>query len=123
MTIAPHRLPSPTKILPTPIPPLRHFRTLRPKEARSHRKVHFPEGVAAYYRPYSPTDPSDHVQGWYNHFNPYRLFRTLPPTGGNKINIYHEWTQFWDPDDPRYEPLYQRLMLEFYRLQQLAHQK
>ena len=77
----------------------------------------------AHYRPFSPTYPSDHVHDWYNHFNPYRLFRTLPPTGGNKINIDHEWTRFWDPDDPMYEPLHQRLMLEFYRLQQLAHQK
>ena len=63
------------------------------------------------------------MQDWYNHFNPYFLFLTLPHTGGNKINIDPEWTQFWDQDDPRYEPLHQRLMLEFYRLQQLAHQK
>ena len=85
--------------------------------------MHFPEGVAAYYRPFSPTDPSDHLQDWYNHFNTYRLFRTLPPTGGNQIDLDPEWTQFWDPDNPRYEPLHQRLMLEFYRLQQLAHQR
>ena len=39
------------------------------------------------------------------------------------MNIDPEWTQFWDPDDPRYEPLHQRLMLEFYRLQQFAHQR
>ena len=63
------------------------------------------------------------MQDWYHHFNPYRLFRTLPPQGGNEIHLDPEWTRFWDPDEPRYEPLHQRLMLEFYRLQQLAHQK
>ena len=85
--------------------------------------MHFPEEVIAFYIPFSPTDPPDHVQDWYNHFNPYRLFRTLPPQGWNPIDLDPEWTPFWDPDDPRFEPLYQRLMLEFYRLQQLAHQK
>ena len=88
---------------------LKHFRTLEPHEPRSPRRVHFPEEAGAHYRPFSPTDPSDPVQDWYHHFNPYRLFRTLPP--------------FWDPDEPRYAPLHQRLMLEFYRLQQLANQR
>ena len=101
----------------------RHPRRSGPNDSRPSPKVHFPEDPIAQYRPFSPSDPSDHVQDWYNHFNPYRLFRTLPPTGGNKINIDPEWTRFWDPDNPRCEPLHQRLMLEFYRLQQLAHQK
>ena len=57
----------------------RHFRRLRPTDPRSPRKVHFPEEAIAHYRPFSPTDPSDYVQDWYNHFNPYRLFQTLPP--------------------------------------------
>ena len=64
-----------------------------------------------------PKEPSDH------HFNPYRLFRTLPPQGGNEIHLDPEWTRFWDPDEPRYAPLHQRLILEFYRLQQLANQR
>ena len=102
---------------------LRHFRTLRSHEPRSPRRVHFPEEAGAHYRPFSPTYHSDHVQDWYHHFNPYRLFRTLPPQGGNEIHLDPEWTRFWDPDEPRYEPLHQRLMLEFYRLQQFAHQK
>ena len=85
--------------------------------------MHFPEDSIAHYITFSPTDPSDYVQDWYHHINPYSLFRTMPPTGGNKINLDREWTRFWDPDDPRYEPLHQRLMLEFYRLQQLAHQR
>ena len=63
------------------------------------------------------------MQDWYHHFNPYRLFRTLPPHGGNEIHLDPEWTRFWDPDVPRYAPIHQRLMLEFYRLQQLAHQR
>ena len=56
-------------------------------DPRTSRKVHFTEDVTAFYRPFSPTDPSDHVQYWYNHFNPYRLFRTLPPQGGNHIDL------------------------------------
>ena len=85
--------------------------------------MHFPEEAGAHYRPFSPTDPSDYVQDWYHHFNPYRLFRTLPPQGGNEIHLDPEWERFWDPDEPRYAPLHQRLMLEFYRLQQLANQR
>ena len=85
--------------------------------------MHFPEEAGAHYRPFSPTDPSDHVQDWYHHFIPYRLFRTLPPQGWNEIHLDPEWTRFWDPDEPRYAPLHQRLMLEFYRLQQLANQR
>ena len=45
-----------------------------------------------------PKEPSDH------HFNPYRLFRTLPPQGGNEIQLDPEWERFWDPDEPRYAP-------------------
>ena len=85
--------------------------------------MHFPEEAAARYRRLSPTDPSDYVQDWYHHFNPYRLFQTIPPHGGNEIIVDAEWTRFWDHDDPRYQPLHQRLMLEFYRLQQLANQQ
>ena len=101
----------------------RHPRRSGAKDSRPSRKVHFPEEVMAFYRPFSATDPADHVQDWYNHFNPYRLFRTLPPQGGYHIDLDPEWTQFLDPDDPRFEPLHQRLVHEFYRRQQLAHQK
>ena len=93
-----------------------------PDDLRSSRKVHFHEEAVARYRPFQPTDPSDYVQDWYHHFNPYPLFQTLPPQCWNEIILDAEWTRFWDRDDPRYQPLYQRLMLEVYRLQQLANQ-
>ena len=44
-----------------------------------------------------PNEPSGHVQDWYHHFNPYRLFRTLPPQGGNEIHLDPEWERFWIP--------------------------
>ena len=102
---------------------LKHFRRLRPNEPRSPRNVHFPEEAVDHYRPFSPTDPSDYVQNWYHHFNPYRLFRTLPPRCWKRNKPRRRVDTLWEPDDPIYEPLHQRLMLEFYRLQQLAHQK
>ena len=101
----------------------RHFRRLGPNDTLSPRKVHFPDEAGAQYRPFSPTDPSDYVQDWYQHFNTYRRIRTMPPHGGNDIHLDGGWTKFWDPEDPRYQPVHQRLMLEFYRLQKLANQR
>ena len=46
----------------------------------------------------------------------------MPPHGGNWIILHGEWAKFCNPEDPRYQTIHQGLMLEFYRLQQLAKQ-